>query len=82
VLGVELETGRDSKGADGSPWHVVDPAILAHSFHVGYADTTAFRRAFEKATGLSPGGYRDAYGLAARPGSRRRSRFRVSCERR
>lgn len=34
---------------------------------VGYADTAAFRRVFKEATGLSPGGYRDAYGLRNGP---------------
>jgi len=29
---------------------------------VGYTDPAAFRRAFKQATGLSPSGYRDAYG--------------------
>jgi transcriptional regulator GlxA family with amidase domain len=29
----------------------------------GYADPAAFRRVFRQATGLSPGGYRNAYGL-------------------
>jgi AraC-like DNA-binding protein len=33
---------------------------------VGYNDPAAFRRVFKEATGLSPRGYRDAYGL--RPG--------------
>jgi YesN/AraC family two-component response regulator len=31
----------------------------------GYSDAAAFRRVFKKATGLSPSGYRDAYGLRA-----------------
>jgi transcriptional regulator GlxA family with amidase domain len=30
---------------------------------VGYGDPAAFRRVFKEATGLSPGAYRDAYGL-------------------
>jgi transcriptional regulator GlxA family with amidase domain len=30
---------------------------------VGYGDAAAFRRVFKAATGLSPSGYRDAYGL-------------------
>jgi transcriptional regulator GlxA family with amidase domain len=30
---------------------------------VGYSDPGAFRRVFKQATGLSPSGYRDAYGL-------------------
>jgi len=30
---------------------------------VGYADPAAFRRVFKESTGLSPGGYREAYGL-------------------
>jgi transcriptional regulator GlxA family with amidase domain len=29
----------------------------------GYNDPAAFRRVFKDATGLSPSGYRDAYGL-------------------
>jgi transcriptional regulator GlxA family with amidase domain len=32
---------------------------------VGYSDPAAFRRVFKQATGLSPSGYRDAYGLRA-----------------
>ena len=35
---------------------------------VGYTDPAAFRRAFKDATGLSPSGYRDAYGLRNGPG--------------
>ena len=31
----------------------------------GYSDPAAFRRVFKQATGLSPSGYRDAYGLRA-----------------
>jgi AraC-like DNA-binding protein len=31
----------------------------------GYADAAAFRRVFRQATGLSPGSYRQAYGLRA-----------------
>jgi len=31
----------------------------------GYSDAAAFRRVFKQATGLSPSGYRDAYGLRA-----------------
>jgi transcriptional regulator GlxA family with amidase domain len=31
----------------------------------GYSDGAAFRRVFKQATGLSPSGYRDAYGLRA-----------------
>lgn len=31
----------------------------------GYSDPAAFRRVFKHATGLSPSGYRDAYGLRA-----------------
>jgi transcriptional regulator GlxA family with amidase domain len=31
----------------------------------GYSDAAAFRRVFKQATGLSPRGYRDAYGLRA-----------------
>jgi transcriptional regulator GlxA family with amidase domain len=31
----------------------------------GYGDAAAFRRVFKHATGLSPSGYRDAYGLRA-----------------
>jgi transcriptional regulator GlxA family with amidase domain len=31
----------------------------------GYGDAAAFRRVFKQATGLSPSGYRDAYGLRA-----------------
>ena len=34
---------------------------------VGYNDPAAFRRAFKDATGLSPSGYRDAYGLRSGP---------------
>ena len=34
---------------------------------VGYSDPAAFRRVFKAATGLSPGGYRDAYGLRNHP---------------
>ena len=34
---------------------------------VGYADPAAFRRVFKQATGLSPSGYRDAYGLLNGP---------------
>jgi transcriptional regulator GlxA family with amidase domain len=34
---------------------------------VGYTDPAAFRRAFKEATGLSPSGYRDAYGLRNGP---------------
>jgi transcriptional regulator GlxA family with amidase domain len=30
---------------------------------VGYGDAAAFRRVFKATTGLSPSGYRDAYGL-------------------
>ncbi len=30
---------------------------------VGYSDPAALRRVFKEATGLSPAGYRDAYGL-------------------
>jgi transcriptional regulator GlxA family with amidase domain len=44
-----------------------DPVERIRS-HVGYADPAAFRRVFKQATGLSPGGYRDAYGLRAGPG--------------
>jgi transcriptional regulator GlxA family with amidase domain len=36
---------------------------------VGYSDPAAFRRVFKEATGLSPGGYRDAYGLRNGPGN-------------
>jgi len=36
---------------------------------VGYGDPAAFRRVFKEATGLSPGAYRDAYGLRNGPGS-------------
>jgi transcriptional regulator GlxA family with amidase domain len=36
---------------------------------VGYGDPAAFRRVFKEATGLSPGGYRDAYGLRNGPGN-------------
>jgi transcriptional regulator GlxA family with amidase domain len=36
---------------------------------VGYGDPAAFRRIFKEATGLSPAGYRDAYGLRNGPGS-------------
>jgi len=35
---------------------------------VGYNDPAAFRRVFKDATGLSPSGYRDAYGLRNGPG--------------
>ena len=35
----------------------------------GYSDPAAFRRVFKQATGLSPGAYRDAYGLRSRPGN-------------
>jgi transcriptional regulator GlxA family with amidase domain len=35
---------------------------------VGYTDPAAFRRVFKQATGLSPSGYRDAYGLHNGPG--------------
>ena len=35
---------------------------------VGYTDPAAFRRAFKQATGLSLGGYRDAYGPRNGPG--------------
>src|SRR5215467_10562335 len=35
---------------------------------VGYTDPAAFRRVFRQATGLSPGAYRDAYGLRNGPG--------------
>jgi AraC family transcriptional regulator, transcriptional activator FtrA len=31
----------------------------------GYSDPAAFRRVFKQAIGLSPSGYRDAYGLRA-----------------
>ena len=31
----------------------------------GYSDSATFRRVFKQATGLSPSGYRDAYGLRA-----------------
>jgi transcriptional regulator GlxA family with amidase domain len=31
--------------------------------NAGYSDPAAFRRVFKQATGLSPGAYRDAYGL-------------------
>jgi len=34
---------------------------------VGYSDPAAFRRVFKAATGLSPGAYRDAYGLRNHP---------------
>jgi transcriptional regulator GlxA family with amidase domain len=34
---------------------------------VGYTDPAAFRRVFKQATGLSPSGYRDAYGLRNSP---------------
>jgi transcriptional regulator GlxA family with amidase domain len=30
---------------------------------IGYTDPAAFRRVFKESTGLSPGGYREAYGL-------------------
>jgi len=36
---------------------------------VGYHDPAAFRRVFKEATGLSPSGYRDAYGLRNGPGN-------------
>jgi transcriptional regulator GlxA family with amidase domain len=36
---------------------------------VGYDDPAAFRRVFKEATGLSPSGYRDAYGLRNGPGN-------------
>ena len=36
---------------------------------VGYTDPAAFRRVFKEATGLSPSGYRDAYGLRNGPGN-------------
>jgi len=36
---------------------------------VGYNDSAAFRRMFKVATGLSPSGYRDAYGLGNGPGN-------------
>jgi len=36
---------------------------------VGYNDAAAFRRVFKEATGLSPRGYRDAYGLRNGPDS-------------
>ena len=36
---------------------------------VGYSDPAAFRRVFKEATGLSPAGYRDAYGLRNSTGS-------------
>lgn len=36
---------------------------------VGYTDPAAFRRVFKQATGLSPSGYRDAYGLRNGPGN-------------
>ena len=35
----------------------------------GYTDPAAFRRVFKQATGLSPGRYRDAYGLRNGRGS-------------
>jgi len=35
---------------------------------VGYGDPAAFRRAFRKAVGMSPTGYRNAYGLRNGPG--------------
>jgi transcriptional regulator GlxA family with amidase domain len=35
--------------------------------HVGYTDPAAFRRVFRESTGLSPGGYRQAYGLPNGP---------------
>jgi transcriptional regulator GlxA family with amidase domain len=35
----------------------------------GYTDPAAFRRVFKQATGLSPGRYRDAYGLRTSPRS-------------
>jgi transcriptional regulator GlxA family with amidase domain len=35
----------------------------------GYSDPAAFRRVFKQATGLSPSGYRDAYGLRNSSGS-------------
>lgn len=46
----------------------------------GYADPAAFRRVFRQATGLSPSGYRDAYGLrngraVGNPGKREPVRF-------
>jgi transcriptional regulator GlxA family with amidase domain len=34
---------------------------------VGYGDPAAFRRVFKEATGLSPAGYRHAYGLRNGP---------------
>jgi hypothetical protein len=34
---------------------------------VGYTDPAAFRRVFRESTGLSPGGYREAYGLRNGP---------------
>jgi len=37
--------------------------------HVGYGDPAAFRRVFKEATGLSPAGYRRAYGLRNGPGT-------------
>jgi transcriptional regulator GlxA family with amidase domain len=36
---------------------------------VGYNDAAAFRRVFKEATGLSPRGYRDAYGPRNGPGA-------------
>jgi len=36
---------------------------------VGYGDPAAFRRVFKEATGLSPAGYRHAYGLRNGPGA-------------
>jgi len=36
---------------------------------VGYSDPAAFRRVFKAATGLSPSGYRNAYGLRNGPGN-------------
>ena len=36
---------------------------------VGYGDPAAFRRVFKESTGLSPGGYRAAYGLHNGPGA-------------
>ncbi|HEY6312409.1 MAG TPA: helix-turn-helix domain-containing protein [Streptosporangiaceae bacterium] len=45
-------------------WHAGDPIDQVRR-RAGYGDPAAFRRVFKQATGLSPSGYRDAYGLRA-----------------
>jgi transcriptional regulator GlxA family with amidase domain len=45
-----------------------DPIDLVRR-RAGYSDPAAFRRVFKETTGLSPAGYRDAYGLHNGPGN-------------